>query len=762
MYWLNTIILSNKWWDSEQNRWVESRNTGEPNLLMAKPFHPLPISIKKIIVGGNRWEGSWEIKDYSFLTQLKNLTSLDISYNQITEANYLSELKLLTSLDIRSNQLSNIEFITNLEYLTSIDISKNQIEDLSPALPLIKKNIPVVWEWKANSLRGEGNPFKNPPIEVVQQGNAAILEYFRQKQSAGVDLLLEAKLILLGDGRSGKTSLANRLLGKELPKEEDRTQGVDIVIGEYGFDVAEGKRFKLNIWDFAGQDKYKPLHQFFYTESSVYVMVAPSGDGNIDFDDWLQTAELFGEGSPLIILLNEFKDGMGFGSFDVEAWKRRFPNLLKEVYCVNLGTMRGLEELRKHLHLLAEALPHTKYEFPANWAAIRRELEGRREENFISLPEYLRICEAHNLPEEKSALILSSVLHKVGTCLHYQGNSLVEQYVILKNEWATTAVYQILEDKVVAEGNKGFFTKADLERIWSDKEYRYMRPQLLELMCQFRMAYPLPQDKGFITPPLLPTAPPHHWIWTEDKDIELRLEYEFMPKALMTQFIVSRYLDIDEGRKLVWRNGVVLRWDGAVAKVEKSKSQGLDAMVVRCQGRERKALMTSILKTFRDLHEEYKGIKVSENVPCICEGCKSAPDKRHFFKLEDLRKRYDKGKQTIDCAKTVDEVDILELLGEVLVMKKTEEGRGLEIDPDTQRLLTKTEIKELIAGGKIGDALKALRDALPNEESTIIQLQFNLSEVNTKGDKGIINHENQRIDMGQIVEAALKLADRLS
>ena len=95
-------------------------------------------------------------------------------------------------------------------------------------------------------------------------------------------------------------------------------------------------------------------------------------------------------------------------------------------------------------------------------------------------------------------------------------------------------------------------------------------------------------------------------------------------------------------------------------------------------------------------------------------------------------------------------------------MKKTEEGRGLEIDPDTQRLLTKTEIKELIAGGKIGDALKALRDALPNEESTIIQLQFNLSEVNTKGDKGIINHENQRIDMGQIVEAALKLADRLS
>lgn len=100
-----------------------------------------------------------------------------------------------------------------------------------------------------------------------------------------------------------------------MTKQEDRTQGVNIVIGEYQFPVAEGD-FKLHIWDFTGQDKYKPLHQFFYTEGAVCVMVADSGNAGTDFNDWLQTADLFGKGSPLVVALNEFREGAGYGTFD--------------------------------------------------------------------------------------------------------------------------------------------------------------------------------------------------------------------------------------------------------------------------------------------------------------------------------------------------------------------------------------------------------------------------------------------------------------
>lgn len=628
--------------------------------------------------------GSNKINDGKYLEKLTTLTELYLSGNQIRSWSFLKNLTNLISLDLSDNQISDGIFLEKLFNLGRLSLCNNQIADLSPLLPLIEeKGLKVVWkEWhdtSAGEINLKDNPFINPPIETVRQGNAAILEYFRQKEATGAELLLEAKLILLGDGRAGKTSLANRLLGKALPTEADRTQGVDIIIGEYEFPVAEGGTFQLNIWDFAGQDKYKPLHQFFYTESSLYVMVAESGNSGTDYDDWFQTAELFGEGSPLLLALNEFLDGTGLGSFDVELWKKRFPNLLKEVFSVNLGTQRGMEELRHHIHLLAQTLPHTRYEFPKNWAAVRRELESRRSEHFISLQEYLRICRDNQLPERDSALILSSVLHKIGVCLHYQKSELLRQYVILNNEWATGAVYQILEDPVVAEEKRGFFDWNDLRRIWHDAAYCDMQPQLLELMQQFKMAYPLPNGKEYVAPPLLSPAPPANWEWPAGESLAMYVEYEFMPKLLMTQFIVSRYMDIAEGRTQVWRNGVVLRWPDALAEVVKSKSQGRDAFLIRVQGKGGKGLLTAILKTLRDLHEEYKGIRPHEIIPCPCSGCRTGKNRQHYFDFRKLQNWWERGTRERDCDESGEFVDIGQLLGDNFLFEKMEIGRPLRM-----------------------------------------------------------------------------------
>ena len=629
-----------------------------------------------------------EISDWGFLEKLTNLTTLDLSNNEINDGGFLEKLTNLSTLNLGDNEIKDGGWLEKLPNLSRIDLPNNQLSDLRPLQYFFQeKGLKVVWSelritnhWEINV---KGNPFQTPPVDVVQKGNAAIIEYFRQLEKTGADPLLEAKLILLGDGRAGKTSLANRLLGKALPQEADRTLGVDIVIGEYSFPVAEGRQFKLHIWDFAGQDKYKPLHQFFYTEGAVYVLVADSGNKGTDFDDWLQTAQLFGEGSPLLVALNEFKEGIGYGSFDPEHWQKRFPGLLKEHFLVNLLSEKNVELLKTAIHLYAQSLPHTQVAYPKNWAAIRRELEHRRDENFIPYGEYLNICRQNELPEEGSALILSSILHKIGVCLHYQQNELLQQYIILKNEWATDAVYKILEDNCVAEEKKGFFDWEDLRRIWSDGTYKTMRPQLLELMQQFKMAYPLPNIQEFVAPPLLPQTPPHGWEMPVGEALELFVEYEFLPKALMTQFIVSRHTDIDEGRTLVWCNGVVLRWPDALAEVVKTKSQGRDAFGIQVQGHNRKGLLTAILKTLRDLHSTYKGIKVSEIVPCPCEGCRKGKNKPHFFDFENLKNRLEKGRRTVECDKSLEEVELLQLLGDLLVFDNLQVGEPV-VMKDTQ------------------------------------------------------------------------------
>ena len=624
------------------------------------------------------------------ITEIKNLEahtklwSLRIDQNQITEITGIDTLTRLRVLDLSKNKITEIKGIATLTNLLELNIEDNNIKTLPQSILDFNLDITTSGVHKENYISLGNNPFTMPPYDIVANGNEAVREYYKQHKK-GDELLLEAKLILLGDGRSGKTSLANRLLGKELPAEEDRTQGVDIIIGAYTFPTANGSTFKLNIWDFAGQDKYKTLHQLFYTESSLYVMVAESGNNTIDYNDWFQAAALFGEGSPLLLVLNEFKTGIGMGSFDKTYWKKQFPELLKEVFTSNLKTKANFPIVEEHIQLLAQTLPHTKYTFPSNWAAVRRVLNERRNEQYISLKEYLQICKDNKLPERESALILSSVLHKIGDCLHYQKSELLRQIIILKNEWATEAVYKILDDKEVAEDKCGFFTEEDARRIWNHEDYIDMIPQLLELMQQFKLAYQLPGKQEYVTPPLLPLARPDRFIWPELDSLELYIEYEFLPKALLTQFIVSRHTDIAEERTLVWRHGVILQWEGkALSEVSKTKLHGKDAIYIRTQGTDRKGMMTVILNTFRELHQEYKGIKYDEKVPCTCDGCTKKQNKQHYYDFEHLNLRLERGRHKVECDKSLLEINVLELLENTFVLEKREEGRAIHLKKDIE------------------------------------------------------------------------------
>jgi hypothetical protein len=93
--------------------------------------------------------------------------------------------------------------------------------------------------------------------------------------------LNEGKLILVGRGEVGKTSLVRRLSENEFRGDESKTQGINIT----NWPLRCGsKTLRLNVWDFGGQEIMHATHQFFLTERSVYLLVLNGREGAEDFD----------------------------------------------------------------------------------------------------------------------------------------------------------------------------------------------------------------------------------------------------------------------------------------------------------------------------------------------------------------------------------------------------------------------------------------------------------------------------------------------
>ncbi|MDM8566394.1 hypothetical protein QUF74_12195 [Candidatus Halobeggiatoa sp. HSG11] len=137
----------------------------------------------------------------------------------------IAELENLQQLDLSLNQLSvwpvEMAYLVNLQQLNLI---YNQLT-VWP-VEMAKLGMETYWEYDGkNGIFLEDNPLKTPPPEIIKQGNAAIIEYF---QAGETQQLNEVRVLFVGDGGAGKTSLIKRLLGQEFNPHESQTKGINI------------------------------------------------------------------------------------------------------------------------------------------------------------------------------------------------------------------------------------------------------------------------------------------------------------------------------------------------------------------------------------------------------------------------------------------------------------------------------------------------------------------------------------------------------
>ncbi|MGF2038254.1 MAG: COR domain-containing protein [Nostoc sp. CmiVER01] len=612
--------------------------------------------------------------------QLTNLQTLDLDSNQLSSLPpEIGQLTNLQSLDLGSNQLSSLPpEIVQLTNLQILDLRSNQLSSLP-------REIRQLSNLKKLDLRR--NPVPIPP-EILGPKNLSeypgdvnkILDfYFRVQDPAETEPFYEAKFLIIGEGGAGKTSLANKIKNEtyKLQPEEKSTQGIEVI--RWHFTQPNGKDFRVNIWDFGGQEIYHQTHQFFLSKRSLYALVADTRKENTDFYWWLKVVELLSDKSPVFIIKNEKQDRQ----CEVNEGQLRgeFSNLEK-ILATNLDTNRGLAQIKDTIQLYISNLDHVTTPLPKLWVRVRAALENNFR-NYITFEEYCTLCRVNNLTDRKDMLPLSSYLHDLGVCLHFQDDSTLKHYIILKPEWATTAVYKVLDNQAVKE-KLGCFTKDDLKNIWQDDEYADMRDELLQLMMQFKLCYEIRDRRdNYIAPQLLSIEKPDY-TWSDRNNLILRYSYTFMPKGILTRFIVETHPWIEE-QKFVWKNGVVLNKDQTRAEVIENYNQR--EIKIRVDGNRKKELMAVITHELEKIHNSYERLQYETLVPCNCGKCKNLPTP-YSYSLEKLNKRLNDDRYQIECETSYEMIDVRRLIDNVMLQDIRADG---EVKPQVTQLQNELE-----------------------------------------------------------------------
>lgn len=601
----------------------------------------------------------------------------------------ISNLKSLKRLNLENNEIIEIsEQLSELSKLTYLNLSNNHLTDISEKIA----NMPSLSE-----IYLDENPFDLLPPEIVARGIKAIRNFYKELEEK--DYLYEVKLILVGQGRVGKTCLSHALINNSYELDEkESTEGINInrwIIPKEEIEKINPnihKDFQMNIWDFGGQEIYHSTHQFFLTKRSIYLLVTESRreDSHDDFFYWLNIIKLLGDTSPVIIVMN--KCDQPTKDLPVKEFKVSFSNI-EGFHKISLKCeyKDKLIAFKNAIKLIASKLPHIGSPLPKVWVDIRRELESLKlsGKNYISESDYFDICRKHYRKED-SALFLSGYFHDLGILLHFQNDIDLKDTVFLNHEWLTTAVYKILDDQQVID-KRGRFSLDDIKRIWAQEEYKHKTRELISLMKnrKFDLCFELPNGE-FLVPRLLPVDEIDHSWKFKPENTKFEFRYKFMPKGILTRLIVKMNSDIDQDK--YWRYGVILKSDGTKAFIREKYFE--NKITIELAGSHKREYLFHIRKIINEIHRDYNKIKVSEMIPCNCSHCKTV-DSPQFYPF-DLLQRYELNEITdIRCDKSLEQVKVASLTDDIL-RKQITTDRIFACENKNAKFLNKLKIDNVV------------------------------------------------------------------
>jgi len=533
------------------------------------------------------------------------LTALPASIGDLTNLKYLSDShNLLQSLPLSVERLTN---------LVQLDIASNKLTSLPAGLC----ELPRLTELYLHDNNQLGLPAEVlGPTPSGRSGRfpparpGDILDYYFRTGNQQRPLN-EAKLILVGRGGVGKTSIVNRLVANVFADDEKKTEGIKIT--EWKIKLNGSEDVRLIIWDFGGQEIMHATHQFFLTQRSLYLVVVTGREGGEDSDAeyWLKLVESFGGESPVILVLNKIKDH----AFDVNrrALEQKYP-AIRDFIKTDCADGTGIKELLTTVERETDRLKHLRDAFPASWFDIKDRLAGMKK-NYLSYEEYCSFCDQQGETDRNAQKALAGYLHSLGIVLNYIDDPRLQDTHVLSPHWVTNGIYKILNsDKL--EMQRGEIALTDAAQILEEREYpSNMRRFLFDLMKKFELCFSFPgNDTRFLIPELLDKQEPDETgRFAPNECLSFQYHYPILPEGLLPRFIVRTHA-LSEGLQR-WRTGVIVKFEGCLGLVKADVHDRKVFILVSGPSANRRRLLAVIRSDFEHIHRDIRHLQPTEMVP---------------------------------------------------------------------------------------------------------------------------------------------------
>ncbi len=585
-----------------------------------------------------------EITDIGPLEGLTQLQTLDCYDTQITDLSPLEGLTQLQNLICWGTQITDLSPIEGLTQLQNLGCGGPEITDLSPIEGLTQlqeltfcdieiQKSPAIEFWFYAALKVVDcyySTIKSIPTELLTENCLDELRAHFRDLGLQPTVLQEAKLMVLGNGRVGKTQLCRRLRGEAFEEKSDSTHGICLS----SVAVLDEADAKLNIWDFGGQDIYHGTHALFMRSQAVFMLLWTPGMENqathvhqdMQFRNfpltyWLTYIQQFAGEQATVIVVQTQCDSLEQEIALPEDANRLLQTFrYKKTLHYSAKTQRGKSALQETLHEAYSLLD--KPLIGPGRLKVKQYLENliaedaklppfSRQNPMLQKSEFERYCQ--QVGGVSSPDLLLEYLHHCGT-IFYKSN-VFDGRIILDQSWALEAIYSIFNRndcyRFLLQTAKGRFRRADLGLlIWNQSGFTEDDQQLfLTMMLSCGICFPLNKQRfadidehaEFLAPDLLPESPP---VDLPDKwqanipIVSAEFDYIFSPDTLLRSLMSTIGTEAGLAGDY-WRGGFFVpeRTTGSRALI--TLQQGADwsgKLLIQTQGNQAEVLLNRLIE----------------------------------------------------------------------------------------------------------------------------------------------------------------------